>query len=73
MHIHIYSCNIPLGMLCTQCEAMGFRRITYSFDRPDVLSKYKVRLEGITKRSKNSDIHAYMKSYESYTYATNNT
>ena len=28
------------GNLCTQCEAMGFRRITYSFDRPDVLSKY---------------------------------
>ena len=34
------------GMLCTQCEAMGFRRITYSFDRPDTLSRYKVRLEG---------------------------
>jgi aminopeptidase N len=37
------------GMLCTQCEAMGFRRITYSFDRPDNLSRYKVRLEGDTK------------------------
>lgn len=33
-------------MLCTQCEAMGFRRITYFLDRPDVLTKYKVRLEG---------------------------
>ncbi len=32
-------------MLCTQCEALGFRRITYSLDRPDVLSKYLVRLE----------------------------
>lgn len=34
------------NLLCTQCEAMGFRRITYHQDRPDVLSKYKVRLEG---------------------------
>ena len=33
-------------MLCTQCEAMGFRRITFSQDRPDVLSKYTVRMEG---------------------------
>ncbi|HEV2595461.1 MAG TPA: aminopeptidase N [Sphingomicrobium sp.] len=34
------------GMLCTQCEAEGFRRITFFPDRPDVLSKYRVRLEG---------------------------
>jgi aminopeptidase N len=33
------------GMLCTQCEAEGFRRITFFPDRPDVLSKYKVRME----------------------------
>jgi len=32
------------GMLCTQCEAEGFRRITFFPDRPDVLSKYKVRM-----------------------------
>lgn len=25
---------------CTQCEAEGFRRITYYFDRPDVLSRF---------------------------------
>ena len=31
---------------CTQCEAEGFRRITYFLDRPDVLSIYTVRLEG---------------------------
>jgi len=31
---------------CTQCEAEGFRRITYFPDRPDVLSIYTVRLEG---------------------------
>lgn len=32
-------------LLCTQCEAMGFRRITYFLDRPDILAKYTVRLE----------------------------
>jgi aminopeptidase N len=30
---------------CTQCEAEGFRRITYFLDRPDVLSVYRVRVE----------------------------
>ncbi len=33
------------GVYCTQCEAEGFRRITYFLDRPDVLSVYTVRLE----------------------------
>jgi aminopeptidase N len=33
------------GVYCSQCEAQGFRRITYFLDRPDVLSKYTVRLE----------------------------
>ncbi len=28
------------GMYCTQCEAEGFRKITYYLDRPDVLSKF---------------------------------
>ncbi|HEU4695640.1 MAG TPA: aminopeptidase N [Sphingomicrobium sp.] len=37
------------GMLCTQCEAEGFRRITFFPDRPDVLSKYTVRMEGDAK------------------------
>ncbi|WP_375428474.1 aminopeptidase N [uncultured Sphingomonas sp.] len=32
------------GILCTQCEAEGFRRITYFPDRPDVLSVYSVRM-----------------------------
>ncbi|SEL78552.1 aminopeptidase N [Sphingomonas palmae] len=32
------------GNLCTQCEAEGFRRITYFPDRPDVLSTYSVRM-----------------------------
>lgn len=30
---------------CTQCEAEGFRRITYFLDRPDVLAVYNVTLE----------------------------
>jgi aminopeptidase N len=39
----LYASN---GMLCTQCEAEGFRRITFFPDRPDVLSTYTVRMEG---------------------------
>jgi len=33
------------GMLSTQCEAEGFRRITFHPDRPDVLSRWTVRIE----------------------------
>ena len=33
------------GRFCTQCEAVGFRRITFYPDRPDVMSKFKVELE----------------------------
>lgn len=32
-------------MLCSQCEPEGFRRITFFPDRPDILSRYTVRLE----------------------------
>ncbi|MGR5300728.1 aminopeptidase N [Vibrio alfacsensis] len=32
------------GAFCTQCEAEGFRRITYSLDRPDVLAKYTTKV-----------------------------
>nr|WP_314442381.1 aminopeptidase N [uncultured Sphingomonas sp.] len=38
------------GILCTQCEAEGFRRITFFPDRPDVLSRYRVRLEADKQR-----------------------
>ena len=34
------------GVFCTQCEPEGFRRITYFPDRPDVMSRYRVRIEG---------------------------
>ncbi|MBO9708378.1 MAG: aminopeptidase N [Caulobacter sp.] len=33
------------GRFCTQCEAEGFRTITFFPDRPDVLSRYTVRIE----------------------------
>ncbi len=33
------------GNWCTQCEAEGFRRITYFHDRPDVLAVYTTRIE----------------------------
>ena len=33
------------GMFCTQCEAQGFRRITYYLDRPDVMSRFFVYME----------------------------
>ncbi len=37
------------GTYCTQCEAEGFRRITYFPDRPDVLTTYTVRIEADKK------------------------
>ncbi|HEX6865765.1 MAG TPA: aminopeptidase N, partial [Caulobacteraceae bacterium] len=33
------------GRFCTQCEAEGFRKITWFADRPDVLSRFTVRIE----------------------------
>ncbi|HAS6349397.1 TPA: aminopeptidase N [Vibrio vulnificus] len=32
------------GAFCTQCEAEGFRRITYYLDRPDVLARYQTKV-----------------------------
>ncbi|MDC5851467.1 aminopeptidase N [Vibrio europaeus] len=32
------------GAFCTQCEAEGFRRITYYMDRPDVLAKFTTKV-----------------------------
>jgi len=42
---------VSSGRFCTQCEAEGFRRITYFPDRPDVMSVFTVRIE--------ADITAY--------------
>ncbi|AHI32087.1 aminopeptidase N [Marinobacter salarius] len=33
------------GMFCTQCEAEGFRCITYFPDRPDVMARFRTRVE----------------------------
>ena len=33
------------GLFTTQCEAEGFRRITFHPDRPDLLSRFRVRIE----------------------------
>jgi aminopeptidase N len=38
------------GILCTQCEAEGFRRITPFVDRPDVLARYRVRMTADKER-----------------------
>jgi aminopeptidase N len=38
----LYTSN---DMFCTQCEAEGFRRITYYLDRPDVMARFRARIE----------------------------
>jgi len=37
-------------MFCTQCEAEGFRKITYYLDRPDVMSVFTVSIEADRER-----------------------
>ncbi|MEM9670003.1 MAG: aminopeptidase N [Pseudomonadota bacterium] len=44
------------GRFCTQCEATGFRRITYWPDRPDVMSRYTVEITA------NKDAHPILLS-----------
>ena len=39
------------GNYCTQCEAEGFRRITFYQDRPDVMSKFTTRMEAMRRIS----------------------
>jgi len=38
------------AMILSQCEAEGFRKITWFPDRPDVMARYRVRLEGDRRR-----------------------
>jgi len=45
--VGLYETN---GVLVTNCEPDGFRRITYCLDRPDVLSRYVVTLRGDRER-----------------------
>lgn len=37
------------GLLCTQCEPQGFRKITYFLDRPDIMTKFEVALRADNK------------------------
>ena len=37
-------------MYCTQCEAQGFRKITYYQDRPDVLAKFTTTITADAER-----------------------
>ncbi|CUV07895.1 unnamed protein product [Cryptosporidium hominis] len=39
------------GVYSTQCESDGFRRITFFLDRPDVMCKFRVRIEGDKTKS----------------------
>ena len=34
------------GNFCTQCEAQGFRKISYYLDRPDIMARFTTRIEG---------------------------
>ncbi len=38
------------GNFCTQCEAEGFRKITYYLDRPDVMARFTTRIEAKKKK-----------------------
>ena len=38
------------GIFCTQCEAHGFRRITWFLDRPDVMARFQVRIDAERRR-----------------------
>ena len=38
------------GNLCTQCEAQGFRKITWFPDRPDVMARYRTRIVADPRR-----------------------
>ena len=42
---HLEGLYMSAGRFCTQCEPEGFRTITYWPDRPDVLSRFTVRMQ----------------------------
>ena len=47
------------GMFCTQCEAEGFRKITFYPDRPDVMAPFRVRIESdLPVLLSNGNLHA---------------
>ena len=50
MHGVYLSGGVEEGFLLSQCEAEGFRHITWSVDRPDVLARYTVTLRARRER-----------------------
>ncbi|MFC3079869.1 aminopeptidase N [Phenylobacterium terrae] len=46
---HLEGLYMSGGRFCTQCEAEGFRKITWFPDRPDVLTRFTVRIEADRK------------------------
>ncbi|GAB5371199.1 hypothetical protein AAMO2058_001558800 [Amorphochlora amoebiformis] len=49
MEVSLSLCYTVRSIYCTQCEAEGFRRITYHLDRPDNMATYLVRVEADKK------------------------
>src|SRR3989337_934533 len=49
-HTNLMGLYASGGLLCTQCESEGFRRITCFPDCPDVLSRYRVRMSADAAR-----------------------
>lgn len=45
----LYGLYQSSGNYCTQCEALGFRKITYYLDRPDVMAKFRVAIRANKK------------------------
>ena len=51
------------GMYCTQCEAEGFRKITYYPDRPDVMATFHVEIDSsLPVRLSNGDLKSETRS-----------
>ena len=46
----LYGLYNSSGVFCTQCEAEGFRRITYYLDRPDILARFTTTIIADRKR-----------------------
>ncbi len=58
---------ISNDMYCTQCEAQGFRRITYFPDRPDVMSEFYVKIHAESPvRLSNGNMVAKKKNYSEW-------
>jgi aminopeptidase N len=51
MNTSLEGLYVSNGSFVTQCEAQGFRHITYFLDRPDVMTRYTVRLEADKKKN----------------------